>query len=325
MSDQPRTDFVDLQYPDAIDFAIDAADAAAMKGAIDEAVRWFDLCRTLLTTCTPAVKLKLRIDTNMQTLSDENKRFHDALLERSSNDADTRMVIIGDSLALPRPEEMKNFPACLDKSYPGMVLNRLQLGGDDRKIRVWALCQRYFSTCDAVELLEANPAILTGAHVLLHLGLNDAALRMFMENQRLAITLLPPAISDKILTFSRQYRNDIIKAFPGFSYVPLPQYRANLHRIASIAQDAGAASLTFTTVIVSPWKFWPTTPDVCRNFTTYNLTMMDAAAHVGANVLDVDRLMWQNHVGRTLVKDGMHLSPIGHELLADAWMKLVFE
>lgn len=323
MSDFPRPNFADLGHPDAIEFAIDAANAAATKGEIDEAVRWFDLCRTLLTSSTPAVKLKLRIDSNMQTICDETKRCHEALLKRSATDADTRMVIIGDSLALPRPEEMQNFPACLDQAYPAMVLNRLQSPEDDRKVSVWAHCQRYFSTSDAVELLEANPDILTGAHVLLHLGLNDAALRMFMENQRLAIALLPPAISDKVLSFSRHYRKEIIKAFPGFCYVPVPQYRANLHRIASIAQDAGAASLTFTTVIVVPWKFWPATPGVCHNFTTYNLAMMDAASQVGAHVLDVDRLMWQNNVVRTLNKDGMHLSPVGHDLLADAWIKQV--
>ncbi|MCO6179006.1 GDSL-type esterase/lipase family protein [Ciceribacter sp. RN22] len=324
MNEMTRTSFSDMGHPDSIDFAIDAAKAAAEAGALDEAVRWFDLCRTLLTTSAPAVKLKLRLDANMQSIAEEAERCHEALLKRSAtHDATTRMVIIGDSLALPRPEEMESFPACLDQAYPGIVLNRLQVPEENKKASVWAHCQRYFTTNDAVELLQANSDVLADAHVLLHLGLNDAALRMFMENQRLAIALLPPPISDKILAFSRQYRREIINAFPGFCYVPVAQYRANLHRIASIAYDAGAASLTFTTVIVVPWKFWPATPGVCHNFTTYNLAIMDVAAEVGANVLDVDRLMWQNNVARTLNKDGMHLSPVGHELLADAWIKQV--
>lgn len=324
MNDLPRTDFVDLQYPDAISFAIDAAHAAAAKDEIDEAVRWFDLCRTLLIRCTPAVPLKHRIDANLKSISDEAERTRNALIEKGSKSADTRVVILGDSLALPRAEEKANFPSSIDATYPGLILSKLQAGPPPRQPSVWTHCQRYFTTNDAVALLETNPDVLAGAHVLIHLGLNDCAVRMFMDNQRLAIGLLPAAIGDKVLSFSRTYRSALVESFPGFSYVPIDQYRANLYRIASLAQDAGAASLTFTSVIVVPWKFWPGTPGVCRNFTTYNLTMMDTAAHVGALVLDVDRLMWQNHVGRTLVKDGMHLSPIGHELLADEWIKLAF-
>lgn len=322
MNEMTRPNFADLQYPDTIALAIDAAHAAAKKDDLDEAVRWFDLCRTLLIRCTPTVALKRRIDANLKSISDEAERSRNALIEKGSKTPTTRVAILGDSLALPRVDEKDNFPHSLDGTYPGLILSKLQ-GEAANKVQVWTHCQRYFTTQDAVMLLEQNPDVLSGAHVIIHLGLNDCAVRMFMDNQRLAIGLLPSEISEKILSFSRTYRAALIQAFPGFSYVPVDQYRANLHRIASIAQDAGAASLTFTTVIVVPWKFWPATPGVCHNFTTYNLAMMDTASQVGANVLDVDRLMWQNNVVRTLNKDGMHLSPIGHELLADAWIKQV--
>lgn len=324
MSSESQVQFSDLKFPADIGYAIDAAHAAAQKGDIDVGVRWFDLCRTLLLSSSPTVPLKRRIDANWKSISGEAERCRDALQKKASQPAKTRIVVLGDSLALPRPEEKENFPASLDNTYPSIILSRVQSAGDLGGGQIWTHCQRYFTTQNAVDLLEQNQDVLAGAHVIFHLGLNDCAVRMFMDDQRLAIGLLPPEIEAKILGFSRTYRAALIRSFPGFSYVPVQQYRANLHRIAAMAKDAGAESLTFTSVVVVPWKFWPGTPGICHNFTTYNLAMMDVAAQVGANVLDIDRLMWQNNVETTLLKDGMHLSPVGHRHVADAWMKMIF-
>lgn len=315
----------ELLFPDGIGTVIASAHAAAEKGNMDEAVRWFSLCRTLLTTIAPAAALKKRVEANEQGRRREATKFQKVISERAASDAGTRVAIFADSLALPRPEEMNAFPENLESTYPGIINARLQAEPTLQGASVWAHCERYFTTDDLIKLLSEHPESVRDAHVLVHLGLNDCAVRMYMDDQRLAIGLLPDAIANEVLAFSSKYRGALVEAFPDFSYVPIRKFAANLHQIAQITRSENARSLTFTTTIVVPERFWPSTPGICRNFTTYNLETMNVAHQVGARVLDVDRLMWGKGVGVTLNKDGMHLSPVGHELLATSWLKSTFK
>ncbi|MXN48874.1 hypothetical protein GR138_27110 [Shinella kummerowiae] len=315
----------ELSFPDGVGTVIAAAHAAAGKGRMDEAVRWFDLCRKLLTTIAPAAALKKRIVANEQGRRREAIKFHKAIMDRGARDAGTRVAIFADSLALPRPEEMDAFPGNLEQTYPGIINARLQAAPTLQGASVWAHCERYFTTDNLVGLLSEYPESVRDAHVLVHLGLNDCAIRMYMDEQRLAVGLLPDDISKEVLAFSNKYRSALVEAFPNFSYVPIQKFTANLHQIAQITRSANAKSLTFTTTIVVPERFWPATPGICQNFTAYNLETMNVANQVGARVLDVDRLMWGRSTGATLNKDGMHLSPVGHELLATSWLKSTFK
>jgi GDSL-like Lipase/Acylhydrolase family len=315
---------VDLIFPDGIGTVIAAAHAAAKKGKMDEAVRWFDVCRTLLTTMPPAATLKKRLDANAAGRRREADKFRKAIMDQAARKPETRVAIFSDSLALPRPEEMDAFPGNLESTYPGIINARLQAAPTIKHTSVWAHCERYFTTDDLIRLLDEHPESIKDAHILVHLGLNDCAIRMFMDDQRLAVALLPDDMANEVLAFSRIYRRALIEAFPHFSYVPIQKYNANLHRIAQMAKSSNARSLTFSTTIVVPEKFWPSTPWICRNQTTYNLETMNVARQVGANVLDVDRLMWGRGVEVSLNSDGMHLSPIGHELLASSWLKSTF-
>ncbi|MBW8321119.1 MAG: SGNH/GDSL hydrolase family protein [Arenimonas sp.] len=324
MSEATPMQVAELAFPDAIGTTIASAHDAAKKGRMDEAVRWFDLCRTLLTTLSPAAALKKRVDANAQGRRREADKFHKAIMDRAASDPGTRVAIFADSLALPRPEEMDAFPGNLESTYPGIINARLQAAPAIKGASVWAHCERYFTTNDLIKLLIEHPESVRDAHVLVHLGLNDCAIRMYMDDQRIAVGLLPDDIANEVLAFSSKYRKALVEAFPYFSYVPIQSFTANLHRIAQMTKSLNARSLTFSTAIVVPEKFWPATPGICRNFTTYNLETMNVAHQVGAKVLDVDRLMWGRDVEISLNKDGMHLSPIGHELLASYWLKSTF-
>jgi hypothetical protein len=44
----------------------------------------------------------------------------------------------------------------------------------------------------------------------------------------------------------------------------------------------------------------------------FDLRIMDVAAENRGDVLDLDRLIWQDGVSRRAVEDGMHLSPADH-------------
>lgn len=314
-----------LPYAEAISSSIGAAHAAGKAGRIEEALHWFSLCRTMLVTRAPPAQLKARLDRESARMRLEADDDRAILMSRSSPEADTRVTVIADSLGLPRPEELDDLHGALDKTYSGLILSKLQARPNSNGASIDAHCQRFFTTDDAVLLMRERPESLQDAHVLVHLGLNDCAVRMFLTDQRLACDLLPKAISEEVVRFARVYRNQIIAAFPEHQYVPLKRFRANLGLMAELVRRAGGRSLTFCTVIVVPMKFWAGTPGVCRNFSAYNQAVMEEAARAGTGVLDVDRLMWQHGNAATLNKDGMHLSHRGHALLADTYVKNIFD
>jgi hypothetical protein len=304
--------------------SITNAHQAASRGQTTDAVRWFDLCRAQLSSLAPPSALQRHVKAHFAGTRREAERVRSALLEQSAPDAETRIAIFGDSLGLPRPEEMADFSKALAGTYPSLILSKMREVGSFGGVRVDSHCERYLSTNDLVVLLQERPETIADAHILVHLGLNDCAVRMFMTEQRLALNLLPPEVSEDILNFSRKYRNDLVRAFPDFCFVPLERYRSNLHRIAILAQVARCKSLTFCTIIVTPLKFWTGTPGICQNFSRYNLAIMSSAQEMGAQTLDVDRLMWEANTTTSLNPDGMHLSSLGHDILASACLKTVF-
>lgn len=311
-------------FANAIQETVGNAHAAAKAGRIEEALQWFSLCRTMLVERAPKATLEHRIRAETAKFRLEADSVRTILMARSSPEAQTRVTVFSDSLGLPRPEELQDLHGALDKTYPALILSHLQGVPALEGVSIDSHCQRFFTTDDAVVLMAERPESLEGAHVLVHLGLNDCAVRMFLTDQRLACDLLPKEISEQVVSFARLYRNWLVVAFPEHQYVPLTRFRANLHRMAEMVRTAGGRSLTFCTVIVVPWKFWPGTPGICRNFTSFNLAVMEEARRVGAAVLDVDRLTWQHGNAATLNKDGMHLAHRGHSLLAGAYVKSIF-
>lgn len=296
--------------------AVEAARGAAEAGRMDEAVRRFDLCRTLLVEAAPAAALRARLAAETARLAREAEAVRAALAARAAAQPVRRALLIGDSLGLPRPEEDAPVARAVETIYAGLMLADLSGRGP---AAVDAHFQRFFTTDDAVALVEAAPARLAGAQVYVHLGLNDCAVRMFMPAQRLAAGLLPKPVADKVVGFARDFRVALVEAYPDRQYVGLERYGANLLAIAAAARRAGAAGVSFATVLTPPLKFWRRTPQVCRRFTSYNLRVMETAAAVGAVVVDVDRLIWEAGSARMAAPDGMHLTPLGHAAVARAF------
>jgi len=294
---------------------IAAAGAAAEAGRMTEAMRRFDLCRALLVERAPQPALRRRIEAENASLEAEAARFAALMRARAAPLPERRVMIVADSLGLPRPEEA-DFEAAVGGVYASLIHDALAARGS---AAVDAHCQRFFTTDDALALVEADPGRIAGAHLLVHLGLNDCAVRMFMPAQRLAVGLLPPDTAAAVVGFARTRRAEIVAAYPNHQYVPLDHFARNLAAIASQARRAGAASVTFATILTPPLKFWRRTPQVCRRFTAYNLCIMDVAAETGALVIDLDRLLWHDGVGRLAGPDGMHFSPAGHQAAARAF------
>lgn len=314
----PTVNPTHAKLTDELERIIDEALAEAAAGHFASATRRFDLCRTLLSSATDPALLKKHVDNQTSKLRQEAEKMK-TLVERHSPPINRGGVyVVADSLGLPRPVEAARFAEAVKDTYsmriaatPGCSMN------------VLSHCQRYFTTDDAVVHLKAARENLSGRHVLIHLGLNDSVTRMFMEDQRIALSLFPTTVSEKVLTFAKKYRVSILAAYPHHQYVPLDRFVANIHSISNICALNGAKSLSVSTIILSPRRFWAKTPEMPQRYGRYNLAVMETTKAIGAKILDVDRLLWEAGIREHLDDDGMHLSPLGHKVLAEAFRESV--
>ncbi|MTI03952.1 hypothetical protein E1180_00230 [Roseibium denhamense] len=305
-----------------IDRLITRALEMGRVGDKEEAVHAFALCRVMLASRASKNELERRVKLEQVKLRTEADQMREHFLGLSSDNPQRRVTVYSDSLGLPRPQEMDAYESTVKLTYSGQLMRLLSEESNGNE-HLDTNCQRFCTTNEVIALMYERPESLKGADVLIHVGLNDCSIRMFMAPQRIACGLLPAAIREKVLEFARVYRVDLVKAFPHHQYVPLDTFQSNLFKIANLTKENGAKSLTFSTIVLVPMRFWPSTPGVVKNFTSYNMAIMQIADQVGANVLEIDRLMWQHGTGSMLDKDGMHLSHRGHEMLADLYLKIL--
>lgn len=257
---------------------------------------------------TPAKKLDKLLKNTYSNFEKEREKFRKHHSKKNP-DATDGILIIADSLGLPRPNETSDM-AKADLTYSGRI------SAQNANVKINSLCQRFFTTSYAVSILKGEPELCSGMHVLIHLGLNDCANRMFLENERLALSLYKKEIADKIVSFAQKYRHSILEYLPSRHYTDIETFRKNLLELSLIAHGNAAKSLTFTSIILPPSKFWPGTAGINQNFMKYNHAIAEATSQNDINLFDYDRHAWEHLSQNSLLDDGMHLSTFGHNLFS---------
>lgn len=290
-----------------ISVEIDRAHTLAEEGVAHAAALAFASARSMCTALADEDALSAKLDAQWTAAIREREQYRSLIAERRQTGRP--MIVFSDSLGLPRPDSKSGPHQGADGTYPFMLVDRLPHHS------VNSYCQRYFTTDDVVELLQNDPQLGVDSDVLIHIGLNDTAWRMFLEPDRLSLDLLAPDLKERIVGFAQKYRSLIISELPEYHYVSPDQFGVNLEIALDLLARRGARVL-IATVILPPVRFWSFTPGLQRNFARYNLTLMDAAARHDATVIDLDRLVWDKQHDGVLLPDGMHLSEAGHDLLA---------
>lgn len=287
---------------------IDVAFDLAARNLPASAAAAFALARSLATTSQPAGAVQKKVSSHLSALVRERQQYRSIIARQRKSKSS--VVVIADSLGMPRPDDKAGPYNGADRTYPFMLLDELP----DRAVQ--SLCQRYLTTREVLDLLHDEPALGQGSDVVLHVGLNDCANRMFLEPDRLALDLLSPETKQKVVTFAQRHRRTILQHLPEYHYVDPDAFEANLDAILLLLRRRGARRVVVATIILPPVKFWPATPWLQRNFGRYNLRLMDAAYRHGAVLLDIDRHIWDRQHDGVLLDDGMHLSEAGHRIFA---------
>lgn len=302
-------------YVDMIRTEIERAFSFAEAGRAHSSLQSFVLVRTMLTEFADPKELQGVVSRDVAGCKRERESYR-SLLAESCGDKDP-LVIFGDSLGLPRPEDKTGPTLGGADTYPWLIA-AAQPG---RKID--SICQRYFTTQGILTALRAEPTLGAESDVLIHIGLNDCSKRMFLHGQRLSMNLLPEDLRNRIVSFSQKYRGRIITNLPPSHYVKPETFRSNLDEILSTLKSRKARKIAVSTIIIPPTRFWHATPHMSFNFTSYNHDLMAAAYHHKVLMLDIDRYVWQDLPSGPLLADGMHLSPVGHKLMAAKALELL--
>lgn len=293
---------------------LDQAEAMMAKGWKHAGVHLFATARELLVEMPGAEVIDKIVARHEQTLVREREQHRKALTSWMTRGRP--VLIMADSLGLPRPVPAGS-PPLEEKVYPVILAEAMP------KHPIISICQRYFTTDHVRRELEENPSLGKEADVILHVGLNDCAFRMFRENERLAVEMLPQSLSDRLIDFTRRNRRAILSSLPSRHYVTLEQFRANLDAILLMLRQRNARKIVMATMILSPLRTWAGSPGVNLNFARYNVALMEAGLRYGARVLDFDRHIWLSHHLNVQLDDGIHLTSEGHRLFAREALQLL--
>lgn len=291
-----------------IDAQIELASALVDRGAEQAAANAFAAARSMCVSLCDANALAQVVDRTVTGFGRERESYRSLIAEQRPGNR--RLTILADSLGLPRPDAKVGSFKGADQTYPFLLLERLPTHS------VESHCQRYFTTREVLDTLTADPDLGVG-DVVIHVGLNDCANRMFLETERLAMDLLPAATKEKVVGFAQRHRKLVLKHLPSYHYVKPDEFRSNLDAIFELLRQRGARRVVVATIILPPIRFWGGTPGIQRNFGLYNAMLMDAAARHGGVLFDLDRHVWSRLGEGVLLADGMHLSHEGHQMFAD--------
>lgn len=295
---------------------IDMAHRLASSGRAETGVHLFAAARDYASQEVDQTKLKAEIVRQIGLHHKEREQYRKDIARLWTGADNSRpLVLISDSLGLPRPMAMDSPRKGAEHIYANL------LGSKGRKVD--PICQRFFTSGDAVALLRDNPNLGRDSDVVIHLGLNDAARRMFLERQRIALLLVPEEVREKIVGFAQKYRRQILRFLPPLHYTSPAAFTANLELICAMLKQRHAHRIALTTIILPPPQLWPGSPRMALFFGQYNQEILAAAYRHDILLFDFDRHVWANLHLKPLETDGMHLSAFGHRLFCQELQALM--
>ncbi len=226
-----------------------------------------------------------------------------------------RVVILADSLCLPRDETQGDIP--YEATYPALLDSQLRaaLGRDapaiiekgERGQTIEGVCEDW----------NEHVTLKKPDMVVVHVGRVDCLPRVFLPRQRAVVKAIRPLwVRERILSFARRNRRRIILARPNRVYTPLERWRRGVRRIVELGRQANLRSLTFITIISPPDRIERGSPGFRRNVELYNRVLREASAAPGVHLVDVDAIIRQLGGSGELTVDGTHLTRPGNRVLA---------
>ena len=219
-----------------------------------------------------------------------------------------RVIIIGDSLAMPRegvPYE-STYSGVLSKNMPDLeVINRAKRGNDAKKQ-------------SGIQSLFDDFEVFLPSVVIMQLGIVDCAPRVFGKKAGYIVSLLPNFIRSKLIAFFSEHRLFFTKHFPK-TYVSKEQFKLGIERLLEMFSRQNTQviciSIAATTDSNNQKSF-----SFDKNISAYNAVQKELCEKYGFEYLDFYSV---SKFTDYLLEDGIHINIKGHDYLANRLMCLL--
>jgi len=272
---------------------------------INEAVNKFYKVRKILEK-TPNIKELYAYE---QDIWKKEAKVFKRKIQNTFKHTENDIVIIGDSLQLPRPLETQASNYGIDKT------TTYKMNKNGLKTITWG--QRFLTTQKLIDNWDLMVEDIRDKHLVIHLGLNDCAPRIFLEEQRLSLREYPREVNSRIVDFGRVYRKEIIENQKEHCYVPFKDFKRNILSIATKAEEASVKSLTFINIINfldSHEKDSPGSQQISKKYNKELLSLKKKYNFI--DVINLNDIVHEIGFSECVLEDNMHLSHFGHEVLA---------
>lgn len=223
-----------------------------------------------------------------------------------------RIVIFSDSLGRPRPDLSSSDRTQYEDIYGFLVKERLRGKHDVEICYIDSLDSQ-----DAVHWSQRMVAFRAPDIVIFHFGVNDAAPRLFEKNS--SCIMLAPIFRwltrDFFFRILHRYRFFFTKIFPK-TYTSIDQFRTNLIEIIKeVKKYSESPFFICISICFAPEVLARRSCRYNENVTKYNEVLFEI---FGQGYIEINQL---NNNSKFLISDNIHLSKIGHKLLAEKILK----
>ncbi len=225
-----------------------------------------------------------------------------------------KILILADSLAMPRPQSEGDIPD--ECTYPSLIDRSLrEKFGINAPVVIERGMRRRtieYVLNDWQDLIEyRSPEML-----VVHVGIVDCAPRVFMRLEREMVDRLRPiSLRDAILRFAHDHRRRIVQ-FRKRVYVPAAQFRRQVTEVVERARAANIKSLIFINIVTPPQDLDLRSPGFIQNVITYNQILKECVRGDNVDLIDLDEMIRQAGGAAKLTVDGIHIDRTGHQMLA---------
>lgn len=212
-----------------------------------------------------------------------------------------KIVILGDSLALPRPNEgigpKDTYPLLIQRSCPdGDIQNKARYRNDTTLQTTPKQMKE--------DLISEIPDV-----VIIHLGIVDCAPRLFTRKNHRQLEKIPNFIRHRIVSFASQNRRLITRVRPK-TYVSAKRFRENIGTLLTTCTNLGVRVLMLN-IAKTHASNAERSYGFLHNIDRYNQIISEMADEFGIPVLDIYALSTSNP--DVLLPDGIHLTRYGNQ------------
>lgn len=226
------------------------------------------------------------------------------------------IYILGDSLALPRPEIDSEEAHTYRDTYIAFLTEKL-LPKDQFVIHNGKRAR----TIKEVDNL-IKEVIFSGAKTLIiQVGIVDCAPRVFSKKQYWLMNKLPKVIRNPILKLVRKYKLQILKIRPNIVYTKKTVFENHLKSISEKLLKNEIKGI-FCSIVPAGEDMVARNPQINKQIDEYNDLIKKILIEEKILMIPMDKL-YKGQLKQCLMADGHHLSKKGHQILGAKLLKIL--